>query len=135
MTKRVHEVKWFKENGFFSEDGDHAMMHFRDGLNDLMFKDEIHEMSVAQLQTLKSNLYKMVGDAISEALASKRALAAKFAAMSDKEFYAYLDDKHGDFWPIVNGGLSREEEDRLPTSKLRELEANKPQVKSFVKKK
>lgn len=118
MTKRVFEVKWFKENGFFSEEGTHAIMHFKDGLQDLVHKDEMKEMSVAQLQTLKSNLLKMVSDAISEEINKKSVVSAKFATMTDDEFVAYLDERHGkELWPITNGGLSREEEDRLPQSK------------------
>jgi hypothetical protein len=122
MIKRVFEVKWFKENGFFSEEGEYAMMHFKDGLNDLVNKDEMKEMSITQLQTLKSNVLKMVSDALSEEIGKKRAEAAKFAAMTDEQFLAYLDERHGEeFWPIVNGGLNREEEDRLPPAKIREL--------------
>lgn len=126
MTKRVLELNWFKENGFFSEEGEHAVLHFKDGLSDVLFKDEIKELTVSQLQTLKSNLLKKVSDAISEEIAKKKVRTDKFAAMTDEEFFSYLGDRYGEeFWPIVNGGLSREEEDRLPRSKIRELEKKK----------
>lgn len=122
MTKRVFEVNWFKENGFFSEEGIHAMMHFKDGLQDLVHKDEMDEMSISQLQTLKANLLKMVSDAISEEILKKTTFATRLANMSDEDFYKYLNERHGeDSWPITNGGLSREEEDRLPPAKIREL--------------
>lgn len=120
-VKRVSDVKWFKESGFFSEEGDHAMMHFKDGLNSIMFKDEMKEMTISQLQTLKSNMLKMVSDAITDQITKRRAFASRLSEMSDEDFYKYLDDKHGDFWQVVNNGLTREEEDRISPAKIKEL--------------
>ena len=122
MTKRVFEMKWFNENGLFSKEGIHAMMHFKDGLQDLVHKDEIKELTISQLEILKSNLLKMVSDAISDEITKKRKVVAQLSDMTDAEFLSYLDARYGEeFWPIVNGGLSREEEDRIPPTKIREL--------------
>jgi hypothetical protein len=122
MIKRVTDVKWFKEAGTLTEDGMSGTMHFRSGLEDVMLRIEIKDMSTPQLQTLKSIMTKMVGDAVSDVITQKVQLGTKFQSMSDEDYYKYLDDRYGpEFWPIMNGGLSREEEDRLPQSKIKEL--------------
>lgn len=126
MIKLVTEVKWFKENGSLSEEGKSGTMYFRSGLEEAMLRIEIKDMSISQLQLLKCIMMKMVGDTISDVIAQKTQLATKFQFISDEEYYKYLDDRYGaEFWPIMNGGLSREEEDRLPYSKIRELEKKK----------
>lgn len=103
--------KWFKGNGFMSEEGNRALLDFRYGLDSVMEKDDVRNMTVAEVQTLQANLAKLVGDACSKHLARRIQEANALAEMSDKEVEAYLVDKYGKIWEQLT--LSPEEQVRV----------------------
>ena len=61
----------FKENGFFSEEGDKVLHSFHYGLNEIMSTVEVRNMSVQELRVLQANLAKLVGDAVSNAICDR----------------------------------------------------------------
>ena len=99
--------KWFKENGFLSEEGNGLLLDFRTALDNIMESDDIHDMSDNELLILQSNMTKLVGDAIAKQLSHRQVRSAKIEAMTDEEFDAYLHDKYGDSWFVH--GLEPEE--------------------------
>ena len=98
---------WFKGNGFLSEEGVRAIMDFRYGLDSIMEKDEVRNMTVAEVQTLQANLAKLVGEAFSKHLSRRVQEANALESMSDKEFEKSLEDKYGKIWAELT--LSPEE--------------------------
>lgn len=106
---------WFKGNGFLSQEGDRAILDFRYGLESVMEKDDVRNMTVAEVQTLQANLAKLVGDAFSKHLARRIQEANALEAMSDKEFEKLLVDKYGKIWPELT--LSPEETIRASSLK------------------
>lgn len=92
---------WFEGNGFLSEEGKRMLIDIRDNLDNLLSKDEVREMTFAEMQTLGSNLHKMIGDAISDRIASRMQFAAKLEAMTDEQFEAYLEVKYGNVWRFI----------------------------------
>jgi hypothetical protein len=113
MIKR-HQTNWFKENGFFSEEGLKSIMHFSSGLQDLVNKEELSDLNINQLFTLKSNLQKMVGDALLEVITKKRLAMSALGQMTDEELFDHLNAKHGEgYWMEAKGMLSTEEADRV----------------------
>lgn len=111
------DKKWFKGNGFLSEEGNRALLDFRYGLDSLMEKDELRTMSVGEIHVLQANLAKLVGDAISNHISRRMREAAALSAMSDKEFEKLLEDKYGAIWPELT--LSPEEVIRAKSLKKR----------------
>lgn len=103
--------KWFKGNGFMSEEGERALTDFKYGLEVVMSADDVRNMTVAEVQTLQANLAKKVGDAVSNHLARRLREANALAEMSDKELDAYLTDKYGKIWTELT--LSPEEQVRV----------------------
>jgi len=104
---------WFSETGFLSEEGHRGLLHFRAGLQDILNHDT-HEMTVVELQLLKANLQKMVSDEMSRLLINKQKRIDMLGKMTDQQFLAELDDRHGEgFWQITKGCLTPEEVDRL----------------------
>lgn len=99
--------KWFRGNGFLTDEGERALTDFKYGLETVMSTDEVRNMTVAEVQTLQANLAKKVGDAVSNHLTRRLREAAALAEMSDGEFDAYLTDKYGKIWPHLT--LSPEE--------------------------
>jgi hypothetical protein len=61
----------FKENGFFSKEGDKVLHSFHYGLNEIMSTAEVRNMSVQELRVLQANLAKLVGDAVSNAICDR----------------------------------------------------------------
>jgi hypothetical protein len=108
-----HKSNWFSETGFLSEEGHRGLLHFRAGLQDILQHDT-QEMTVAELQLLKANLQKMVGDEMSHLLTNKQKRIDALGKMTDQQFLDELNDRHGEgFWQITKGSLSPEEETRL----------------------
>lgn len=64
--------KLFKENGFLSEEGKRALQPLHDAFMEVMSSPEVRAMSTQQLQMLQSNLAKLVGDTVSDAIQSKK---------------------------------------------------------------
>lgn len=108
---------WFKGNGFLSEEGMRGLLDFRYGLETVMEKDEIRNMTVGEVQALQANVAKMVGDAFSKHLARRIQEANSLGKMSDKEFEKILIDKYGEIWPQLT--LSPEEAVRAQSLKKR----------------
>lgn len=105
--------KYFKDNGFLSEDGKKLVQPVHDSLMEVLTSKEVrHEMSEAEIMTLGSNLAKAVGDHISELLFAKRQPSNQYTDMSDEQFEAHLKAKYGDKWMLV--ALTKEEFARLP---------------------
>ena len=104
---------WFKGNGFLSEEGERSLIDFRYGLDSVMEKDEVRNMTVGEVQTLQSNLAKLVGDAFSKHLSRRLQEAKALESMSDKEVVVYLEDKYGAIWRELT--LSPEEQVRTQT--------------------
>ncbi len=112
--------KFFKDNGFLSEEGEQLTGDFRSALTKLFARrDDVHKMSVSELQSLGANLAKMVGDAVSKQIQvlddkarNKAALARKLADMTDEQFYAFMTAKYGDRWQLVS--ITDEELERCP---------------------
>lgn len=92
---------WFKEGGFLSEEGNRIVMDFRAALENIMSSDEVREMSFAEVQTLGSNLHKMVGDEVTNRISARLQFAKKLEEMSDEQFEAFLKAKHGSVWQLV----------------------------------
>lgn len=106
---------WFKGNGFLSEEGVRAILDFRYGLDTVMEKDDVRNMTVGEVQALQANLAKLVGDAFSKHLARRIQETKALEGMSDKEFEKLLVDKYGDIWPQLT--LSPEETIRAKSLK------------------
>lgn len=104
---------WFKGNGFLSEEGNRALIDFRYGLDSVMEKDEVRNMTVGEVRTLQANMAKFVGEAFSKHLSRRLQEASALEAMSDKEVVAYLEDKYGAIWRELT--LSPEELVRTQT--------------------
>ncbi len=92
---------WFQGNGFLSEEGKRMLIDFRDALDNILSKDEVREMTFAQVQTLGSNLHKMVGDAISDRISNRMQFANNLEKMTDEQFEAYLEAKYGNIWRFI----------------------------------
>lgn len=63
--------KYFKDNGFLSEEGEELVADFKSSLSAMLVDAD---MSQSELQTLGSNLSKLVGDAISNTIQAKSEL-------------------------------------------------------------
>lgn len=92
---------WFKDAGVLNEEGQRATIDFRSDLENLLAKDEVREMTFAELQTLGSNLHKLIGDAISNKISSRMQFANALEQMTDEQFVAYLRAKHGELWSVL----------------------------------
>lgn len=57
--------KMFKENGFFSEEGEKAMQPLYKGLKEVITSSAVREMSVQELRVLQANLASLVGNTLS----------------------------------------------------------------------
>lgn len=109
--------KWFRENGFLSDEGKEALKDFQSALNEVLSSFEVEDMTVSGLQTLQSNMSKMVGDAISNLLQARLEVEVDkqnnpLWKLTDEEFYASLKEKYGERWMLV--GLTKEELSRCP---------------------
>ena len=116
--------KWFKENGFLSDDGKEALKDFQRALDEILISDEVEEMSQGELQTLQSNMAKMVGDTVSSVFRSRAEVEADkrnnpLWKLTNEEFYASLKAKYGDGWQLV--GLTKEELNRCPPLSRKEI--------------
>jgi hypothetical protein len=111
--------KLFTGNGFLTKEGERFTSDFRYGLSQIMSSDEVADMSLGELQTLQSNLAKMVGDAISKRISHNLQLESQMNAMTDEQFYAHLQEKYGDNWILHS--LEKEERARLPVPDMQKL--------------
>jgi hypothetical protein len=93
--------KWFKEGGFLNEEGKRVLIDFRSALDNILSKDEVREMTFSEVQTLGSNLHKMVGDAITDRISARMQFAKALEEMTDEQFEAYLKAKHGSVWNLI----------------------------------
>ncbi len=109
--------KLFKENGFLSEEGERVFKELLDGKIATLLKQGNSENEIRLIGSL---IQKRVGDAVSNAVQAKREIAAKFAAMNDKQFQAYLVAKYGDNWMFQS--LTPDELDRCPKLQQQEIE-------------
>lgn len=64
--------KMFKENGFFSKEGEKLVASFRDELMKLYANIEVANMSEQELHVLQANLAHMVGDMSSWMIQAKK---------------------------------------------------------------
>lgn len=103
--------KFFKGNGFLTEEGERFLMEFNYALENIATSDDLRNMTVGEVHTLQANLAKKVGDAISKHLARRLQEANLLAEMSDKEVDKYLTDKYGKIWPELT--LTLEEQVRV----------------------
>lgn len=104
--------KYFIENGSLSEAGLHLVSGIKNKLEEIITSDEIRYMSEAELRMIETHLHKLLGDTISNKLAARQQLQAKYQAMSDDEFYSYLKEKYGAMWRWLS--LTPEELERVP---------------------
>jgi hypothetical protein len=116
--------KWFKGNGFLSDEGKEALKNFREAMEEILASEEVEEMKVSELQTLQSNMSKMVGDAVSNVLQAREEIEADKRSnplwkLTDEEFYASLKEKYGEKWMLV--GLTKEEFARCPRPSRKQL--------------
>lgn len=107
--------KWFKGNGFLTEEGERALIDFNYALESIISHDDVRNMSMGELHTLQANLAKKVGDAVSNHISRRLREATTLSEMTDKEVDEFLTDKYGAIWPHLT--LSPEE--RVRVSSLR----------------
>ena len=95
--------KWFKGNGFLTEEGERAFIDFNTALENIIAHDDIRYMSQGEIHTLQANLAKKVGDATSAVLAKRLQEAAALESMTDTQFVAFMDEKYGKhIWPQLS---------------------------------
>lgn len=99
--------KLYKENGFLSEFGEEV---FKERLDNEITKLLNTAKDESSARLIGSLIHKRIGDMVTNWIAAKNEIAAKFNAMEDPEFEAYLKKKYGDHWMLVS--LTQEELDR-----------------------
>ena len=109
--------KLFQENGFLSEEGERVFKELLDSKIATLLKQGESETEIRLIGGL---IQKRVGDAVFDAVQGKREIAAKYAAMNDEQFQAYLVAKYGDNWMFQS--LTPEELDRCPKLQQEEIE-------------
>ena len=108
--------KFYKENGFLSEEGKKLLAPVAEALSKVFTSVEVREMSESQLRILGSSLSHLVGETTSNFIQSKAEVTRRFESMSEEQFEAYLKAKYGDKWMFVS--LTPEEFARVrPISK------------------
>lgn len=113
--------KWFKENGFLSDEGDKAFLEVKTELENLLDTDEVRDMTISELQTLGSCLAKLTADRIHDKIVHRQRMTSELETMTDDQFYAYLKDKYGEHvWQFCT--LSPEELARCPVPSLADFE-------------
>jgi hypothetical protein len=105
--------EFFNGNGVLTKDGIDLLLEFNTALDNLLASDEVHDMSESEIRTLGSVLAKILGDRISNRIASKIQTISQFDKMTDKEFEEHLINRYGNNWTMLT--LSPEEFARLPT--------------------
>jgi hypothetical protein len=109
--------KLFKENGFLSEEGERVFKEILDGKIATLLKQGTSENEIRIIGGL---IQKRVGDAVADAVQVRREIVSKYAAMTDKQFQAYLVAKYGDNWMFQS--LTPDELDRCPKLQSQEIE-------------
>ena len=76
------------------------------------------------LQTLHSNMSRMVGDAVANVVQAREEIEADkrnnpLWKLTDEEFHASLKEKYGEKWMLV--GLTKEELNRCPRPSRKEI--------------
>src|SRR5690606_36085487 len=113
--------KYFKENGFLTSEGENLLNPVEKAIKSVFSQEDVKSFSESQLRILGSALAKLVGDTVSDHQQAKREVKAKFAAMTNDQFEAYLKAKYGDRWMLVS--LTEEEFERLPRLSNEEIKA------------
>lgn len=98
--------------GLLTSEGEQFVSDFRYGLTQIMESDEVREMSSEELNTLQYNLTLLVSNAINKMADHNKQFVNELNAMTDKEFYAHLEEKYGSNWILYS--LEKEERERLP---------------------
>jgi hypothetical protein len=114
-------TNWFKGNGFLSEEGQKVVQEFKNALSNVLASKEVEDMNHGDVLTLQANMAKMVGDHFSNFLLAREDAKKAFSHLTDKQFYAYLQEKYGDKWQLV--ALTKEELARCPTPTQEEIQA------------
>lgn len=104
MTKKM-----FTENGFLSEEGERVFSEIIDSKISTILKQAKND---DELRILESLLKNRIGEAVFNVMQAKREITAKFAAMTDEQFEAYLKAKYGEKHLFIS--LTPEELDRVP---------------------
>ncbi len=112
--------KWFKENGFLSDEGKSALAEFSEALNGVLRSPEGQDLTDSELLALQANMAKIVGDLISNTLQARSEETKMLNHITDEQFESYLQEKYGDNWMLV--GLTKQEQIRLSASFARRLE-------------
>jgi hypothetical protein len=102
----------FNGNGVLTEEGKTLLLEFNTALDNLLGSDHVMDMTENDLQLLGSHLSSVVGNVISKRIGTKLQTKGQFAAMTDDEFYAYLEIKYGQLWKFLS--LTNEEYHRVP---------------------
>jgi hypothetical protein len=94
--------KWFKGNGFLSEEGERALLEFNTALENVITHDSVRYMSMGEIYSLQANLAKKVGDAVSAITARRLQEEKNLSELSDQEFESLLVEKYGNIWPHLS---------------------------------
>lgn len=112
--------KFFKDNAYLSEEGKQMLKPLVEALEKIFGTQDVKDMDVLEMNTLGSNMAKIVGDFVFETIRAKNDLTRKFNEMSDEQFEAYLKVKYGDMHALVS--LTKEELARVPRLTKEQLE-------------
>ena len=103
---------FFNGNGVLTEEGKTLLLDFNTALDNLMASDNVMDMTENDLRLLGSYLSSVIGNRISKRISTKLQTKSQFDAMTDDEFYAYLQQKYGQLWRLLT--LTHEEYHRVP---------------------
>lgn len=112
--------KFYKENGFLSEEGKQLLAPVAEALSKVFSSLDVREMSESQLRILGSSLQHLVGEATSNVIQNKNEITRRFESMTDEQFEAFLKVKYGDKWMLVS--LTPEEFARIRPISREEIE-------------
>lgn len=104
--------KYFKDNAQLTDEGKQVLKPLSEALEQIFGTQTVKDMSVQEIETLASNMAKMVADFVFDKKIVKNEIVKKFNEMTDEQFEAYLKAKYGPQYMLV--GLTKEELDRVP---------------------
>lgn len=125
--------KYLKENGFLSDEGKKLVEMFEKGLSAALNHQDLEHVNSAEIQTLGSNLMKMVADAVSQRVQVARKWENNpFYNMSDEKFKEYLSIKYNSPFKSLTpdeyeryGPIARTEVDQI-VKEIEETRNNAP---------
>lgn len=112
--------KWFKENGFLSDEGKKALAGLKETLEGVLASPEGRDLTDNELQALQANVANMVGNLFSNTLQARSEESKMLDRMTDEQFELYLFEKYGDNWMLVS--LTKQEQIRSSAAFARRIE-------------